>query len=212
MTDLEKLEYRIYEISYKYQLSHLGSCISAVSVIKQVYDEKKPEDIFILSCGHAGLALYCVLEQVYGHDAEKLFIKHGVHPCRDTDNHISLSTGSLGMVLPIAVGMALADTSRDVHVLISDGECAEGSIWEALRFIKTHNVTNLKLYVNINGYGAYSKIDDADDLMHKIESYVPHSLYHGTVNYIAPFLNGLDAHYYVMIKEDWEWVKNAYES
>ena len=78
--DLKK---RILEIAYKHKLSHLGSYLSAVGIINEIYKFKKPEDIFILSSGHAALALYVVLEKYEGKNAEELFLKHGGHPHRD---------------------------------------------------------------------------------------------------------------------------------
>ena len=105
-------------------------------IIDEIYKSKNEEDIFILSSGHAALALYVILEKYEGKDAEELFLKHGGHPHRDEENGIYCSTGSLGLGITVAVGRALADKNRKVHVLISDGESAEGSVWEALRFIK----------------------------------------------------------------------------
>lgn len=164
------LKRRILDISYKHKLSHIGSCLTAVDIIDEIYAIKKPEEKFVLSSGHAGLALYCVLEK-YGYryfkddkllvdtlDAEKIFEHHGVHPDRCEECHIDCSSGSLGQGLPIAVGMALADRKKNVYCLVSDGEMSEGSIWEALRIAKEQKLYNLKVYVNFNGYGAYKDI------------------------------------------------------
>ena len=210
MTDLEKLEYRIYEISYKHKLAHLGSCLSALPIIDEIYKKKNLDDIFVLSAGHSGIALYAVLEQLYGHDAEELFIKHGVHPCRDIANHIYLSTGSLGIGLAIATGMAISNPKHDVYVLLSDGECAEGIVWEALRYIGNNKINNIKVYLNVNGYGAYSKIDP-NEIIEKVELFLPSVKSRITTEYKAPFLSGLDAHYYVMNDNDWDWVKQNYK-
>src|SRR5581483_1841765 len=130
---LSKLERRIIDIAYEKKLSHLSSCLTVLNLIDSIYKVKKEKDIFVLSNGHAALALYCVLEKVYFKNAEALFDKHGVHPNRDLDDKIYCSTGSLGSGITLAVGMALADRTRDVYVIMSDGECAEGSVWEALR-------------------------------------------------------------------------------
>ena len=88
---------RILDISYKNKLSHLGSYFSCLDIIDNIFDKKKEDDIFILSCGHAALALYCVIEKYHKIDAEYLFNKHGGHPHLDEDNKIYCSTGSLGM-------------------------------------------------------------------------------------------------------------------
>ena len=80
MNDLEK---RIIEISYKEKIGHLSSNLNAVNIIDEIYQSKKSTDPFILSSGHAALALYVVLEKYEGRDAEQLFHLHGVHPHRD---------------------------------------------------------------------------------------------------------------------------------
>ena len=197
--DLKK---RILEIAYKNKLSHLGSYLSSLSIIEEIYSKKAPEDIFILSSGHAALALYVVLEAYEGKNAEMLFKKHGGHPHRDEENGLYCSTGSLGMGITVAVGRALANSKRKVHVLISDGESAEGSIWEALRFIKENNIQNIEVYVNINGYAAYDKIDK-EYLTERLKVFLPNiNLRYTTVNQ-TPFLKGLNAHYHVMSKEDY---------
>lgn len=185
---------RILEISKKHGLSHLGSCLTAVDIIDGIYEIKEDSEPFILSCGHAGLALYVILEKYYMIDAEMLFNKHGVHPNRDEENHIDCSTGSLGQGLPIALGMALSDRSRNVYCLISDGECAEGSIWEALRLKHEMKVDNLKVYVNCNGYSAYDEVD-LKYLIQRIGSFCPDVNIVITDTDEFPFLKGIDAHY-----------------
>lgn len=156
--DLKK---RIIEISYSRKLAHLGSCLTSVDIIDEIFKIKKPDEKFVLSSGHAGLALYVVLEKYLGLNAEEIFEHHGVHPDRCVKCHIDCSSGSLGNGLPIAVGMALADRSKNVYCLISDGECSEGSIWEALRIIEEQKLYNIRIIVNANGWGAYKEIDIA---------------------------------------------------
>ncbi len=99
-----------------------------------------------------------ILEKYYGFDAEKLYLKHGTHPHRDLDDKIYCSTGSLGMGIGIAAGMAIADRSKNVYCLISDGECFEGSVYEAANVIRKYKMTNLKVWCNWNGYSAYDRI------------------------------------------------------
>lgn len=207
ITDLQK---RVLEISYKKKLSHLGSCFTALHPLVDIYKYRKPEDPVVLSQGHAGLALYVVLEKYYskerGHygvDAERLFDQHGVHPNRDLDHGIYASTGSLGHGLPIAVGMALADRNKDVYCLISDGECAEGSIWEALMIAKKLKLKNLKVYLNANGYSAYDKTNT--DMLRKMIKAVgfPVKVYLTNAPDVL-FLRGLKAHYHVMSEDDYQ--------
>ena len=200
MVDLKK---RILEIAYKHKLGHLGSYLSAAGIVDEIYKNKNPDDIFILSSGHASLALYAALEKYEGKNAEELFLKHGGHPHRDEENGIYCSTGSLGLGITVAVGRALANKNRKVHVLISDGESAEGSVWEALRFIKESNLPNIEVYVNVNGYAAYDKVD-VKYLVDRLKVFLPTiNIRYTSVNQY-PFLRGLNAHYHVMSEEDYK--------
>jgi len=153
------IEDRILEISHKYKLSHLSGCLTAAPIIESIYKNKKPEDIFVLSCGHVAVALYAIIEKYEGLDAEGIFLHHGVHPDRCEQCHISVSTGSLGNGLPIALGLAIAYPDRQIYCLISDGECSEGSVWETLSMRQKYNITNLNVLVNCNGWSAYDPVD-----------------------------------------------------
>lgn len=197
------LKNRILEIAYKHKLGHLGSYLSSVNIIDKIYATKDPEDIFILSSGHAALALYVVLEKYEGKNAEELFLKHGGHPHRCEKDGIYCSTGSLGLGITVAVGRALANKKRKVYVLISDGESAEGSVWEALRFIKENNLSNIEVYVNVNGYAAYDKID-TKYLVDRLKTFLPSINIEFTSVNQYPFLRGLNAHYHVMSEKDYK--------
>ena len=203
---MESLKKRILDISYKHKLSHLGSYFSSVDIINEIYETKDNKDIFILSCGHAAVALYAVIEKYHGINAEELFKKHGGHPYRDEDDFLYCSTGSLGLGLPVAVGRALANPNRKVYCLISDGECAEGSIWESLRYIQEKKIDNIVVYVNINGYAAYDPVDK-NYLADRLRSFCPKiNLRYTSVNQF-PFLRGLNAHYHVMSEKDYRQAK-----
>ena len=155
---MNALHNRIIEISKKHNCSHLGGSLTSANIISDIYFEKKEDEPFILSCGHNSMALYVVLEQHYGLDAEKLYLKHGTHPNRDLEDKIYCSTGSLGMGIGVACGMALADRTKNVYCLISDGEAMEGILWEVANVVYKYNLDNLKLYCNYNGFGAYDEI------------------------------------------------------
>src|SRR3989304_2507740 len=205
---LNKLERRVIDISHKYKLSHIGSCITSVRLIDGIFQVKKKDDPFILSCGHAGVALYTVLEKNGYGDAEELFLAHGVHPNRDIKHGIWASTGSLGHGLPIALGMAFADKTRDVYVLTSDGEMNEGSMWEALRIAAENRIENLKVMVNANGWSAYNKVD-SDWLDLRMQYFYP-SLIQKTNMYQYPdWLQGQNAHYAVMDEKQYKEITNA---
>ena len=121
----------------------------------------------------------------------------------DEKNRIYCSTGSLGMGLTVAVGRALANPNRKVHCLISDGECAEGSIWESLKFIYENNLKNIEVYVSVNGYSAYDAVDSTY-LVKRLETFLPNiNIRYTKVNEFS-FLKGLNAHYHIMSKEDFK--------
>lgn len=223
----KKLRKRILELSHKSSFSHLGSCLSAVDLIDAVYKVKKVDEKFVLSNGHAGIALYAVLEK-------RGYLKNlhknkdlRVHPDRDIKNGIHVSTGSLGQGLPIALGMAFADRKKNVYCMISDGECEEGSIWEALNVAHKYKVINLKIILNANGWAAYEKLDlkylwkrinaygykvvslkghDTKNIMNSLKKMSKkHTLFfaYTSVEQFS-FLQGQDAHYYVMKQQEYE--------
>ena len=203
MHDNKDLKRRILDISYKLKLSHLGSCLTAVDIIDEIYSVKQPDEKFVLSSGHAALALYCVIEKYERLDAEKIFQHHGVHPDRCSECHIYCSTGSLGNGLPIALGMALANRDKRVWCLISDGECAEGSIWEALAIRDKYQVKNLNIFVNYNGWGAYDYIDLYKLANNLVSNGIPRTHIKRTDAESFPFLSGQKGHYAVMSEEDY---------
>jgi transketolase len=221
----KQLRRRLVEVLYREKLSHLGSCLSALDIMIAVYSIKRPNDRSVLSNGHAGLALYVILEKEGLLDLKSLEGLN-IHPDRSVERGIYVSTGSLGQGLPIALGMALADPHRDVYCMISDGECAVGSIWESLRISVDQKVKNLKIIVNVNGWAAYMPVvpqrlkaqfegfgvkaievnghslSDLDKAIHECQG-GDSIIFARTDVEQFPFLKGLDAHYYVMSNEDY---------
>jgi len=145
--------------------SHVGSMLSSADILAYLfYEEMQVGDRFILSKGHASLALYSIL-------CDKNLISKG-DLCTYYRNGsalighlnykvpgVEISTGSLGHGLPIAAGMTLAnkinDKNEKVYCLVGDGECQEGSIWEALIFASNHNLKNLVILVDANKLQGY---------------------------------------------------------
>ena len=216
----------IFRICSRNKLSHLGSCLSTVDLIDVVYDLKKPDDRFVLSNGHAGTALYAVLKK-YGLITDKQIDRLNIHPDRNVRLGIDVSTGSLGQGLPIALGMALAKPECTVYAVISDGECAEGSIWEALNIAVLRGVLNLRIIANVNGWSAYDPVSPARlarrikafgyDVIHvnghnvaelrqalKADVKKPTLVFAATTVEQFPFLKGLSAHYYKMTEADYK--------
>jgi len=150
--------------------SHIASMLSAADILAVLYthvlnvDPKNPEDPardrFILSKGHAGAAVYSTLAESGFFPVSRLETHY--QNGSDLSGHIShkeipgveLSTGSLGHGLPIGTGMALGAKmdlgAYRVFVLLSDGECDEGSNWEAMMFAAHHKLDNLIAIVDYN--------------------------------------------------------------
>jgi len=203
---LEKLKNRLLSLSYKHSLAHLSSCLTSLPIIYNILKDQEEGDIFILSNGHAGLAYYVVLEEVYGYDAESMYLNMGIHPEYSVSKKIHCSTGSLGLGLTVGVGYAIADRDRRVSVLISDGETFEGCVWEALNFKGNMGLDNLIVHVNINGFSAYDSVDK-DRLTAKLNVFCDDILIHDTSDFRLEGVleNSLKAHYYNLTAED---VKN----
>jgi transketolase len=198
-----QLKKRILDIAYKNKLSHLGSYFSSVDIINSIFSFLDKDDIFILSSGHAALALYACIEKYHGIDAEELFKKHGGHPHWSENDKLYCSTGSLGLGITIALGRAIANPNRKVYVLISDGECAEGSVWEALKTIHEYDIKNIIVHVNVNGYAAYKNVD-TDYLVNRLRAFLPKIKIHYTSVEQFSFLKGLNAHYHIMKERDYK--------
>lgn len=215
---------KIIDISYEHKLSHLGSCLSAANAIETVYEVKKPDEKFILSNGHAALALYVVL--LNKGIIDSIPDDFEIHPNRLQIPEVNVSTGSLGQGLPIALGMAMADRNKNVYCMISDGEMAEGSIWESLRIASENKVTNLKVILNANGWAAYRQTDvralknqikafgwtyyDVEDQKPYIanglkrDNGMPNMTIVHTNSDIPGFSYGLDSHYKTMSQQDYD--------
>ena len=202
MPDID-LKKRLIKLLYDHNEEHVGSCLSCIDIIDNIYSRKKPDDVFVLSNGHAAYALYCVLEKYLNVNADELVKKHQGHPNIDRENGIYCSTGSLGQGITIAVGSAIASPHKNVYVTISDGECAEGSIWESLRYIEEYVVKNIEVHVNANGYACYDAID-TDYLERRLKAFLPNIFFHRTNVSELSFLRGLEAHYIKLTKEMYE--------
>jgi len=195
------MDKRIVELAYQHKMGHIGSSLTTLPILDYIYKVKQPDDLVILSAGHGGMALYACLEKYEGRDADALLTKHGVHPHLDPENGIPVSSGSLGSAILVAVGYAFANRSRDVHVVISDGECAEGSVWEALAFASKARLVNLKVHVNINGYSAYDTVSRWP-LVLRLKTFLWSTRIWFTRSPDVPFMKGLQAHYHVLSEDN----------
>jgi transketolase len=168
----------------KANASHVGGSLSAADLLAAVYgralryDPQRPDwperDRFIMSKGHACSALYAVLAESGYFSVEKLetFYQNGSalagHVMHKNVPGVELSTGSLGHGLPVATGMALA-AKRDnrlsrIFCLMSDGECNEGSVWEAALFAPHHKLDNLAVLIDYNKIQSLGTVKEVIDL------------------------------------------------
>ena len=171
----------ILDQSKRANVGHIGSALSVADIVAALYggvlriaDPDDPDrDRFVLSKGHAALAVYAALHlrgwlsaadlDTYCGDASLL----GVHPERSLRG-VDFSTGSLGQGLSLGAGAALAarlqGSDRHVFVLLSDAECNEGSTWEAIMFAAHHRLANLVAILDLNGQQALGYTRDVLDL------------------------------------------------
>ena len=185
----------ILQMAKRAGVGHIGSALSIADIIAALYGdvlrivhpENPNRDRFILSKGHAAMALYAALylkrwltretletycmdpvasesrEDLTRHSPLCTYHCLGVHPEHVTPG-VDFSTGSLGHGLAIGTGAALAarieGCFRRVFVLISDAECNEGSIWESVMLAAHHRLANLIAIVDLNGQQAFGYTDD----------------------------------------------------
>lgn len=150
--------------------SHIGSVFSIADILAVLYgsvlkvDPRNPKwdkrDRFVLSKGHAGAGVYAALAETGFFPVETLHQHYqdgsilSGHISHKGVPGVELSTGSLGHGMPVATGMAYAgkldERDHRVVVLMSDGECDEGSNWEAILFAGHHKLSNLVAIVDYN--------------------------------------------------------------
>ncbi len=204
---LTPLQFRVLELAHKHKRSHIGSALTAVPILDEIYSKRMPDEPVILSAGHAFLGLACVLEKHFRHlDAEDLIRRHGVHPTKNVEDGVYCSTGHLGHGITIAAGRALADRSKNVWVYTTDGECASGKVYAAISFASRFNLTNLRVFCGWNGFGAYR--NSTPETKDALDGFgFPIEWRNTRIDDLdIPFLKKQDAHYYQMTEKDWEWV------
>jgi transketolase len=194
------LRKRLVTTSANAKIPHLGSCLSCVELLVQLYwqelriDPLNPEDPdrdrFLLSKGHGAPILFQVLAERGFYPMERLedFGKPGSvfheHPPKPGYiPGIEAATGSLGHGLPMALGMALAARIQKrptrCYALLGDGECNEGSIWEAAMLAAAQKVDTLTAIVDFNKWQATGRSQEVmalDPLAVKWEAFGWHAL------------------------------------
>lgn len=175
-----RIRCRALRMVHHARASHIGSCLSCADLLAVLYheilrvDPCRPDwpdrDRFILSKGHAAAALYAALAErgffpvarldTFGDDGTQL----ATHVARHGVPGVDFATGSLGHGLSVGAGMALA-SRRDgrpgrVFVLLSDGECDEGSTWEAALFAAHHGLDNLVAILDYNKIQSFGRVTE----------------------------------------------------
>ena len=181
-------------MTHKGKASHIGAILSVADIVAVLYgkvmniDPKKPNlenrDRFVLSKGHSGVAVYSALARrgFFSVDKLKNYYTLGStlsgHVSHVENAGVECSTGSLGQGITIAVGMALAGKmdkkNYRVFTVLGDGECGEGSVWEAAGFAGTNKLDNLVVVVDKNNlqlFGDTTNILDQRMLAQKFECF-----------------------------------------
>lgn len=189
-----KLRGKVISMSHTAGTPHLGSSLSCIDIMVAAYwsvlniNPQNPDDPdrdrFILSKGHAATTIYATLCEkgffpaevldTYNQDGGKL----AEHPGPHCVPGVEAATGSLGHGLPIGLGMALAakitGKKYKVFVLLSDGECNEGSVWEAALFAPARKLDNVCVIVDYNKWQATGRSNETlalDPLVEKWKSF-----------------------------------------
>ena len=179
--------------------AHFGGALSITEIVSTLFsyqmkiDKKNPNweerDRFILSKGHACLAYYAALCEVGYISKEELktFEKNDSnllgHPVINRNLGIDFSNGSLGMGLSLGIGVAISSKKKkknfNVYVVVGDGECNEGSIWEAAMAAPNFNLNNLYTIIDKNNFqqtGSNKEIMNVDNLKDKWSSFGWHTV------------------------------------
>jgi transketolase len=167
---VKELRKDIFRMMFYSKSSHIGGCLSCIDIIYSLYFKimdcekiktKSPDrDIFILSKGHNSVALYAALAHAGFFSLEYLnryYIDDGLLPGHldmTKVNGIECSSGSLGHGASIGLGFAIAKSRNNntghIYVLLGDGECNEGSVWEAVMLASTLKQKNYTLIIDFN--------------------------------------------------------------
>lgn len=171
--DSKLIRKKLIDVLHSTGGGHYGGALSVIDILHVLYTEilspKKnffgspTRDRLILSKGHTASALYCVLSKLSLIEENKLFsfgnFMSGLegHPDMLITNGVDFSTGSLGQGLSAGLGMAIGLSKTDAHVwvVLGDGECQEGQVWEAAMLASRYKVNNLHAVIDANGAQEY---------------------------------------------------------
>ena len=184
----KELAYRIrihaINMVHNAHASHIGGILSCADIVAVLYSDIANFDVnncknslrdrIILSKGHNGIAIYAALAEIGFFPVEDLKSygmngsKFSCHVSHKNVPGVEISTGSLGHGIGVACGMALNGKLKKlpykVYVILGDGECNEGSVWEAAMFAAQYKLNNLTVIIDANGMQAMGKCSDVIDM------------------------------------------------
>lgn len=181
-----QLAIKLLETCYKANCGHIGSCLSSLNLLVYLFHQRmNGNDEFVLSKGHAATVYYIILHSrgLIPDEIMATFYKEGTllgaHPPSSRKiEKIKFGTGSLGHGLSLSTGLSLAqklkNSGKEIFCLLSDGECNEGSVWEAAMFAAHHQLDNLYVIIdknNLQGLGKTSEIINMEDMKEKWVSF-----------------------------------------
>lgn len=181
MDDIKELKKKIFLTAYNAGAAHLASSFSVIDILYVLYCRQilrydiqdpwaKTRDRLIMSKGHASLALYVILNKAGFIDGQTLaqFCQPGSplggEPQLGAVPGIEASTGSLGHGLSFAIGISLAcklnHIDNKIYVILGDGECQEGSVWEAVMSAVKYKLDNLIVIMDDNKLQAMDTVEE----------------------------------------------------
>lgn len=190
----QKIRIHVLNMVNYAQSSHIGASYSIVEILVTLYlkilkidpndPQKLDRDKFLLSKAHGSVALYAILAEVGFFPLsylDKYYIDNGIlpgHLDKDSVPGIEYSMGSLGHGLSVGVGMAIANKQTSncgkIFVLLGDGECNEGSVWEAIMLashLKLNNITAIVDYNKIQSFGRTNEIINQEPIVDKWKAF-----------------------------------------
>jgi transketolase len=176
VSDAVAIRRKFLKMHYEAKAGHLGTGLSDIDILAYIYGKwMRPADRFILSKGHGASSLYATLHHfgLLPDEDFATYYKDGTllpaHPAAKALASIPAATGSLGHGMPIAAGMSYAHkhihrSDSRVACLVSDGECDEGTIWEAALFAAHHRLDNLTVIIDANGLQGFGRTEEVMNL------------------------------------------------
>jgi transketolase len=178
-TKIKEIKRLVLNASFEAGACHIGSALSCIpKMVELHYNILKKDDVFLFSKASGVATYYAILcdKGYFSREYLPVFLKNYPLPSTEVPGVVH-SFGSLGHGLPVAVGMALGNRNKNVHVLMSDGEVQEGTTFESALFARQHKLDNLFVYIDdnkIQGLDYTDKILNLDTAYEFLKATLPH--------------------------------------